>query len=437
MLRLACEVLVLLLASLGVASAQPNFVLILADDLGYGEVGAQHVGDVATPNIDAIASAGVTFTDGYVTASSCVPSRAGLLTGRYQQKFGIYINPTKPRRATFGLPGGQVTLAEALRARGYRTGMVGKWHLGNKPEDHPQQHGFDEFFGVLESDHPYFGEQEDSVKPFSNPILRGTTPISASGYLTDTLADEAASFITRIASRPFFLYVPFTATHGPLEAKREMLARLGNIADEKRRLFAAVLASLDEAVGKITQTIEDAGIADNTVVVFLGDNGCGVTRRTGCLNLPLRGSKYSYNEGGIRIPFMMSWPGQIPAGMRYREPVISLDLFATFLRAAGGTAPEAVDGVDLLPYLRGAGGAPHDYLFWGTESTSLVRRLFWGPESTVAVRKGDWKLLDGALYDLTQDIGEATDVAAANPDIVADLRRARDSWVATLAPPLW
>ncbi|MGD9510356.1 MAG: sulfatase-like hydrolase/transferase [Geminicoccaceae bacterium] len=423
MLRSALLIISVLVSESHAAFASPNLVVILADDLGYGEVGAQHVGDVATPNIDALARSGVTFTDGYVTAPSCVPSRAGLLTGRYQQELGIYGNPPMPRPANSGLPAGQITLADALRAQGYHTGMVGKWHLGEEPQDRPLQHGFDEFFGVLESDHPYFGEQESSPKPFHNPILRGTTPVPASGYLTDTLAAEAASFIERNASQPFFLYLPFTATHGPLQAKPDVLARVDGLAS-KRRLFAAVLASLDHAVGTVRRAIEDAGVADNTVVVFLGDNGCGLGRRTGCRNTPLSGWKYGYNEGGIRIPFVMSWPGRIPAGMRYGEPVISLDLFATLVRAAGGTPPGSVEGVDLLPYLRGADGTPHDYLFWGTRSTGAVRR-------------GRWKLLDGALYDLSQDIAEQDDVAAGNPDVVADLLRAREAWVRTLAPALW
>lgn len=425
MLKVVLGAMLVLLGATGLASARPNFVLILADDLGYGEVGARHVGDVGTPNIDAIARAGVTFTNGYVTASSCVPSRAGLLTGQYQQEFGFYVNPTLPRPDAFGLPGAQITLAEALRAQGYVTGMVGKWHLGNKPEDHPLEHGFDEFFGVLESDHPYFGEQEDSAKPIWNPILRGTTRVPASGYLSDTFADEAAAFIRAHAAEPFFLYLPFTGTHGPLQAKPEVLARLTNIVDPKRRLFAAVLASLDEAVGTVTRAIAEAGIADNTVVVFLGDNGCGTGSATGCRNTPLRGWKYSYYEGGIRIPFMMSWPGALTRpGTKYTKPVISFDLFATFVKAAGGEVPGGVDGVDLLPFLQTGVGTPHSYLFWGTRTAG-------------AVRKGKWKLVGTALFNLDQDVKEKTNVAAANPTVVADLQSKRNAWLTTLAAPLW
>jgi arylsulfatase B len=300
--------------------------------------------------------------------------------------------------------------------------MVGKWHLGNKPEDHPLRHGFDEFFGVLESDHPYYGEQEQSSKPFHNPILRGTTPVAARGYLTDTFAAEAAAFIATHASRPFFLYVPFTATHGPLQAKPELLTKLSFIKDDKRRLFAAVLASLDEAVGTITAALRKARIARNTVVVFLGDNGCASGH--GCSNRPLRGGKYSLYEGGIRAPFILAWPGQVTAGRRYAKPVAAFDLFATFVHAAGGTPAGVVDGVNLLPFLQGRTGSPHPVLFWGGSKAG-------------AIRKGNWKLIGTELYDLSTDVRETHDVAAAHPSVVASLRSARSRWLSGLAPALW
>ena len=263
------------------------------------------------------------------------------------------------------------------------------------------------------TDHPYFGETS------GNPILSGTTPVPASGYLTDTLAAEAAGFIRRRAGQPFFLYVPFTATHSPLQAKPEVLARLGYIQNPKRRLVAAVLASLDEGVGRILAELWATGVAERTAVVFLGDNGCGA-----CSNRPLRGGKGTFWEGGIRVPFILAWPGRVGAGTSYGEPVIAMDLFATFLRAAGGVPSGVVDGVDLLPYLQGAGGSPHDYLFWGGRAKG-------------ATRKGEWKLVGSELYNLRQDLAETTNVAGNNPAVVADLRQARAAWLQTLAPAIW
>jgi arylsulfatase A-like enzyme len=340
-----------------------------------------------------------------------------LLIGRYQQEVGIYGNPgTRPYPSSFGLPADQVTLAEALKTRGYATGMVGKWHLGVKDTDNPLGHGFDEFFGVLDTNRPYYGEDA------TNPILRGREPVPATGYLTDTFAAEAGSFIRRHAQQPFFLYVPFTATHTPLAAKPEMLARLTHIRNPKRRLFAAVLASLDEGVGTIRTALREAGVAERTVLVFIGDNGCNTSTR--CRNAPLRGAKGTWWEGGIRVPFMLSWPNRVGAGTSYPRPVMVFDLFASFVQTAGGIAPAAVDGVNLLPFLQGAGGEPHPYLFWGNRSAG-------------AVRKGDWKLVGSELYNLSADLGERRNVAGTNPGIVADLHAARAAWAAQLVRPLW
>ena len=302
------------------AATRPDIVLIVADDFGYGEVGIYHQGDVATPNIDALGRAGVTFSNGYVTAPVCMPSRLSLLTGRYPQELGAYDNPLNPTPPGIGVPAKELTLAEALHAKGYATGLVGKWHLGYDASHNPLHHGFDEFFGVLEPGHPYFGEEP------GNPILRGTTVVPASGYLTDTLADESVAFIRRHAAAPFFLDAAFTATHIPLQAKPEILARLGSIADPKRRVFAGALVSLDEAVGRIVGTLRDTGVTDKTLLVFLSDNGCN-----NCRNKPLRGGKRDLYEGGIRVPMMLAWPGRVAGNRIYARPVMSFDLFVTML----------------------------------------------------------------------------------------------------------
>ena len=414
--RLLCAVLaVAAVLSPPAAAALPNIVLIVADDLGYGEVGIHHQGDIPTPNIDAIGRAGVTFSDGYVTAPVCVPSRFGLMIGRYPQELGIHDNPPNPVPANFGMPAKEITLAEALRARGYATGLIGKWDLGYDPPHYPQLHGFDEFFGVLNAGHPYFGEQP------GNPIMRGTTVVPASGYLTDTLATEAVKFIRRHAGSPFFLDASFTATHTPLQAKPDVLARLSYIADPKRRLFAGVLVSLDEAVGRISAALRSTGVSGNTMVVFLGDNGCN-----SCRNKPLRGGKRDLYEGGIRVPMMLSWPGRVARGSIYARPVMSFDLFVTMLRAGGGRPAAVVDGVDLLPFLQGATGDPHEALFW----TSIDHTFG-------AIRQGRWKLVDGQLYDLQTDIGERRDLATTKPTLAADLAHALALWRDSLPPPAW
>jgi arylsulfatase A-like enzyme len=401
------------------AAERPNIVFIFADDLGYSEVGALHQPDTATPNIDAIARAGVVATNGYVSAPLCAPSRAGALTGRYQQSFGIYGNPpdvNDPRRENGGLPPGVATIAERLRALGYVTGIVGKWHVGFRPDQHPMRRGFDEFFGVIGSDHPYYGEMP------GNPVLRGFTPEPQTDYLTDVLAREAVNFIRRHASEPFFLYLPFTAIHTPLQAKSDKLERFAQIADGTRRAIAAMLSSLDDAVGAVTQALREQGVAGNTIIAFLGDNGC-----IRCKKAPLRAGKGAIYEGGIRIPFIVSWPGVLPAGSHTDAPVISLDLAATFLEVAGGSAA-GLDGASLIAALNG-GETPHACLFWGGQAVG-------------AVRCGDWKLIDirglePQLFDVRTDIREAHDVAPAHPTVVADLLQARGEWLRKLAPATW
>ena len=399
-------------------ATRPNFVVFFVDDLGYGEVGAVHQPDTLTPNIDAIAAAGVVATSGYVTAPLCAPSRAGLLTGRYQQTFGLYGNPTpedSAQRFNGGLPSTVATMAEGLRAQGYATGMVGKWHIGFRPDQHPMMRGFDEYFGVLGSSHPYYGEMP------GNPVLRGFTPEPQTDYLTDVFTREAVGFIRRHAAQPFLLYLPYTAIHRPLQATPEKLAQFSVAQNNKRRLVAAMLSSLDDGVGAVTQVLRELGLADNTVVAFLGDNGCG-----DCRNDLLRRGKGTLYEGGIRVPFIVSWPGVLPAGARSDIPVSALDLAPTFLEAAGGSGA-GLDGVNMIDALRGT-SAPHDCLFWG------------GP-TRGAVRCGDWKLLeDGGsreLYDVRTDPGETRNVAGANGVVVARLSQARADWVRTLARRTW
>lgn len=424
----------------------PNVVVILADDMGYGDVGAYGSKDVRTPNIDRLAADGVRFTDAYVSGPYCSPSRAGLLTGRYQERFGHEFNllPTIPAHRDGGLPVSEVTMANRLKAAGYRTALIGKWHLGSSDRFHPLNRGFDEFFGFLSGQHSYF-----HPGPASDPIYDGRTPVTDVPYLTQAFGDRAVDFITRQKDHPFFLFLSFSAPHFPPEAPAEYVARFASIPDELRRVYAAMVAAMDDAIGKTLASLRDNGLDENTLVIFLSDNG-GATMLTsglnGASNAPLRGSKRQTWEGGIRIPFVMRWTGKLAAGKVDHRPIIQLDILPTALAAAGvPLAPDwNLDGVDLLPYLTGKRpGAPHEVLYW---------RL----GGTMAIRKGDWKLvktsegqfrdydpsvlkeLSGAgLYDLKSDVGETRDLAAVHPEKVHELSRDWQQWNATLVKPLW
>lgn len=437
-----------LLACPGILSAaerwKPNVVILVADDLGHADLGFQGGRDIPTPHIDSLAKNGVRCSNGYVSGPYCSPTRAGLLTGRYQQRFGHEFNPGGGKNEKLGLPLSETTLADRFKAAGYATGLVGKWHLGAAPHFHPQKRGFDEFFGFLGGDHSYFPGGEA-------PIYRGTEVVREEDYLTDAFSREAVSFVERHKERPFLLYLAFNAVHTPMHATDARLARFASIADKPRRTYAAMLSAMDEAVGKVLASLRSAGVEENTLIVFLSDNGGPTmlgTTVNASRNDPFRGSKRTTLEGGIHVPFVLQWKGTLPPGKVYDRPVIQLDILPTLLAAAGvPSRPEwNLDGVDLLPFLKGQNpGAPHDALFW---------RL--GEQS--AIRQGDWKLVrydqtvdnpgtrsDASnvkvtpprLYNLAKDPGEARDLASEHPDQVSKLLAAWKAWDAQLAKPLW
>lgn len=398
----------------------PNVVLILADDLGYADLGCQGCRDIPTPNIDSLATQGVRFTNGYVSCPVCSPTRAGLLTGRYQQRFGHEFNPGPAAAASakFGLPLTEKTVADWLKEQGYTTGMVGKWHLGYGADQVPQKRGFDEFFGFLGGAHSYLDLQRDK----GNRILRGTEPVEEREYLTDAFTREAIGFIERHKTRPFFLYLSYNAVHTPMHASRRREERFAHIADPKRRTFATMLAALDDGVGSVLRRLRETRLEQDTLIFFLSDNG-GPTRSNTSRNDPLSGYKGQVLEGGIRVPFLVQWRGVLPAGTAYDRPVIALDILPTAVAAAGGAIPAdaALDGVNLLPYLKGRNAeSPHDRLFWR-----------FGQQS--AVRVGDWKLVKLTdkplqLFDLTADIAEKDNLADKHPDRVKQLEDAYKEW---------
>jgi arylsulfatase A-like enzyme len=394
---------------------RPNIVLIVSDDQGYADVSCyDHPQEVSTPNIDRLATEGVRLTDGYASAYVCAPTRAGLLTGRYQQRFGFYTGGD----SRVGLPLSEVTVADLLKKEGYATGVVGKWHVGLEPEYRPLQRGFDEFYGFLgHGAHDYF---ELQITTEHNSIYRNDKPINDTGYLTDNLAREAVSFIERHHRRPFFLYLPFNAVHWPLQAPDDYVKRF-NTGDENRDIYLAMLTSMDEAIGKVLDALKRTGADGNTLVIFFSDNGGA--RKNFANNGVLRDYKQTVYEGGIRVPFIVSWPGKLPRAAVCSEPVISVDIMPTILSAAGVGLPgdRVYDGKDMLAALRGETTEPlHRALFWydGTQQ--------W------AVRAGKWKLLSRKgsleLHDLEADISEKHNLAARRPDVVEELEGMYAEW---------
>ena len=465
--RLLLAAVAMCCAALAVAAEgrKPNILLIVADDLGYADLGFQGGEDIPTPSLDALAARGVRFSNGYVSSTWCSPTRAGLLTGRYQQRFGATGHEYTPDDS---LSLEETTLADRLRAAGYVTGIVGKWHLGIAPEFHPMERGFDEFFGFLRGGHSFwpgvpviiFPDRQglgldlrtfaDGRVTLDGQIVRGREPVAEDAYLTDAFGREAVSFIERNASEPFFLYLSFNAPHTPMQASVDRLGRFMHIADPVRRVYNAMTLAMDEAIGAVLEQLRRSGVEEDTLVFFLSDNGGPTVHKyayNASDNSPLRGSKGTTLEGGIRVPFVVSWPRALPSGVQYDEAAIQLDILPTALAAAGVPVdPEwRLDGVNLLPYLRGeASGRPHEALFW---------RSF----GQMAVRSGDWKLVTYVaqmdqgelllseprdvmtphrLYDLGRDIGESEDLSEREPERVAELLALWDAWNGGMRPPV-
>jgi arylsulfatase A-like enzyme len=417
-------------------SASPNFVILFSDDAGFADFGFQpnvrpEMKDL-TPHIDTIARDGVRLSNAYVCGAVCSPSRAGMLTGRYQQRFGHETN-IPPGYMKGGLSLDETFFVDRLRPLGYKTGLVGKWHLGYPDDYQPNRRGFDWFYGLLQGSRSYFPMAK------SNPhraFLENTTPTEEGGYTTDRIGDGAVRFIQENRAQPFFLLVSFTSPHGPLEPKEEDFAALSSIQNPKRRKYAGLVKSLDDNVGKILKALDDAGVAENTLVIFTNDNG-GQTL-TGANNAPLRGKKGDLFEGGIRVPMAIRWPGKSAPGSVIDDPVITLDFATTMIGLAGGKAdPEwKLDGADLTDRLTQKTEAlPERDLFWRTHGSS-------GP---IAMRSGKWKLVMNRgkenpkpqLFDLDADIGEATDISAQNPELLKAMLSRLSVWETQLIEPLW
>ncbi|WP_437221987.1 sulfatase family protein [Planctomicrobium sp. SH661] len=450
-IQIACFSAAVLLMSVAVAEAvpapvkrQPNVLLILVDDLGYADLGCHGSKTAITPNIDSIAAAGIRFTDGYVTAPQCGPSRAGLMTGVYQQRFGFEANPQHEYLRTFGLPPARLTMAERLSAAGLATMGVGKWDLGAVADSQPWTRGFDEFQGFYTGSRSFYPIVDDNESSYNRYRKSATQLLKESGHLTEQLTDAAIACIKAHQSKPFFMYVSYNAPHWPMEPKPEHLERFEHIEDLHRRSFLALLYGVDQEIGRLLATLAELQLEEETLVVFLSDNGgpTGHVRsnpkapfqfgQNTSLNDPFRGVKGDVYEGGIRVPFFMQWKGQFEPGTLFHHPVSSLDLIPTALAAVGADVPEApeLDGVNLLPHLRGEDPSPpHDVLYWR-----------WMGQ--LAIRKDQWKFVKlpekaGELYDLSSDPGEKSNLAAAHPDIATALLQSLKEWNEQLPEPKW
>ena len=401
----------------------PNIVLIMADDLGYADLSVHGATEFATPHIDGIAESGARFTNAYVTSPVCGPSRAGLITGQYQDRFG-YVGNTPPG-AEWGLPAGERTIATNLKDIGYDTAYYGKWHLGEEKRFQPLQRGFDEFYGFLAGVHSYFKANDLTFGPI---VQDDNQPAVLEKYLTFALADRASSFIQRRAGEPapFFLMLAFNAPHTPLQAPEAYLEKTEHIDGQKRSTYAAMVMAMDDAVGKVLGTLRRAGVRKNTLVVFLSDNGGSYIPRfseNGASNEPLRGSKGQLWEGGIRVPFFVSWPGRIPSARVINEPIITLDLYPTFSALAGADVIQELPGIDLLDLLTGEKESLStreffwDFPYYGNQSAARIGSMKW-----VRMRSED------RLYNLYKDVSEMADVSKARPEYLQQLKMQWKIW---------
>jgi len=415
---------------------KPNLILIMADDLGYADLGMHGSKQIPTPNIDVLCERGIHFNNGYVSSSVCSPSRAGLLTGKNQVQFG-YNNNTGPNQTGFdpdfiGLPLGETTLADRLQKLDYVTGLIGKWHLGEKPHFHPLKRGFDEFWGYMGGAHDYFIANPDGVG-MKRPIecnYKTPDPIT---YITDDKGNECVDFIKRHKNEAFFLFASFNAPHSPMQALEKDMKLFSHIEDELRRTYCAMVYRLDLNVGKILKTLQKKGLEHNTLVAFISDNGgpCNVISN-GSVNAPLRGQKTTLLEGGIRVPFILKWPAKLAAGIEIDDPVSSLDIFPTFIEAAGGsiTSEDDLDGFNLIPFLL------------GDEEKIPRETMKWRYTVSAAIREGDLKLIRlpdrlPLLYNISEDISEQNNLALKEPDKTKDLLKRLGMWDLNLPHPVF
>ena len=413
---------------------KPNFVLIVADDLGFADLSMNGSKQIKTPNVDRLAVEGVNFTKGYVSSPVCSPSRAGLLTGRNQVEFG-HDNNLGGNQPGFdpqylGLPLSEITIADRLKQYGYVSGLIGKWHLGDEPHFHPLKRGFDEFWGYTGGGHDYFESEQDG-KGYKAPIQCNYKTPGPITYITDDVGIECVQFIQRHKNRPFFLFASFNAPHTPMQALKSDLALYSHIQDQKRRTYAAMVHRLDVNIGMIMKSLDETGLRENTCIVFISDNG-GPVDSNASINSPYNGQKGILLEGGIHVPYIMSFPAKLPLGEEYNYPVTSLDITPTFIELASGTSigNDNIDGVNIIPYVLGdIDSPPHNELKWRFTISA-------------AILSGEWKLIRipdrlPMLYHLPSDISELNNIALDSVEITEQLLKKLGDWDVSLPHPLF
>ncbi|MCG8554801.1 MAG: sulfatase-like hydrolase/transferase [Proteobacteria bacterium] len=412
--------------------SKPNVIVILADDAGFHDLGFQGSREIRTPHIDRIAAEGIRFSDAYVTTPFCSPSRAGLLTGRYPQRFGYEYNlthnpPPGVSPEILGLAIEERTIADLMKAAGYTTIAIGKWHLGRLEHFHPNQRGFDHFYGFLGGAANYHPGQQKNETQW---IRRNAELVQPKEYLTGDFGREALAYIERFKSVPFFMYLAFNAVHAPMDVVEADLQRFSHVKDFQRQRLAAMTWAMDRAVGEVLAALEQHGLDRDTLVIFTNDNG-GDRTGIGANNAPLRGTKGTLLEGGIRVPLAMRWPARVKAGTRSSAIVSLMDVLPTALDAAGADLPDNLDGESLLGHVPGP-----------KPRVRKQRSLFWRYDVMAAVREGRFKLLrfpdrPPQLYDLRRDIAEGRDLARRQPARVASLLKKIFAWEAGLTHARW
>lgn len=432
--NLTCLLLLIcMVTAYGKTNEKPNFIIILADDLGFGDLSMNGSKQIRTPNIDALAETGVRFSQAYVSSAVCSPSRAGLITGKNQVEFGHDNNLSQVQKGFDkefnGMPISEKTIATRLKGLGYTTGLIGKWHLGVEGAFHPIKRGFDEFWGYTAGGHDYFESKPDG-KGYMAPIESNFKTPQKITYITDDKGDECVDFISRHSDEPFFLFASFNAPHTPMQALDKDLDLYKDIKNKRRRTYAAMVHRLDINVGKIVERLKKEKLSENTVVIFLSDNGGPAQYNSSC-NAPFNGQKGILLDGGIHVPFVMNWPTHLPEGKVYDNPISSLDIAPTFYELAGGVRSEKqFSGVNLIPYLsENSVEVPHENLMWKFTISA-------------AIREGNWKLIRipdsfPMLFDLSTDVSEQNDLALEQPEVAKRLLKKLGYWDVRLPHPVF